>query len=470
MRGSSSPAIEYTDVVVVGARCAGSAAAIAFARAGREVVALDSARFPSDTLSTHLLWPAGLAELRRAGALDRVLRLGAPALTTAFADGDGVEVRSSFTPVDGIGHAMCVRRTGLDTALVATAAAAGARIREGVRVTELLWSGGRCAGVRYTSGGGEHELRARLVVGADGRRSTVARLVGATRPVLSAPSGRDCYFAYWHDGAADQRHIAAQWRCGPDLGTAFPCDDGLLLSLVQPPAQPGGPGARRAELRYQEAIERLPGLRSRLRDCRRVGRVRAATGLASYFRRSTGPGWALPGDAGHFKDPVTAQGIRDALRYGRLLGELAAPALDDTEHLDTVLTAWEQLRDRECLGVYQWTNRLARGTAVRPLEIELYRRAASDPALADRVTEVFSRTVEPKDVFTPARAALFAAGALRDSWWAPWPVLADLAGECRDAISERREARALTRTRSAEAIPSRPPRDSLAASSGDRHA
>jgi 2-polyprenyl-6-methoxyphenol hydroxylase-like FAD-dependent oxidoreductase len=470
MRGSPPPAIEYTDVVVVGARCAGSATAIALARAGRDVLALDSARFPSDTLSTHLLWPGGLAELHRTGALDRVLRLGAPPLTRAFADGGGYAVRSSFTPVDGVDFAMCVRRTGLDAALVATAVEAGARIREGVRVTDLLWSGDRCAGVRYTDGSEEHEVRARLVVGADGRRSTVARLVGATRPRLSAPSGRDCFFAYWHDEAADQRHIAAQWRNGPDLGTAFPCDDGLLLSLVQPPAQPAEPGGGRAERRYQEAIERLPGLLLRLRDCRRVGRVRSATGLASYFRRSTGPGWALPGDAGHFKDPVTAQGIPDALRYGRLLGELAAAALDDTEHLDTALAAWERLRDRECLSVYQWTNRLARGTAMRPLEIELYRRAATDPALADAVTEIFSRTVAPEDVFTPARAAALAAGALRTSWRAPWPVLANLADECRDTVSERREACAFTRPDPADAIQSRPPRRVLAASSGDRHA
>ncbi len=249
--------------------------------------------------------------------------------------------------------------------------------------------------------------------------------------------------------------------------------DGIRVVPVPLGPPRGGPaprGAGRAERRYQEAIERLPGLQLRLRDCRRVGRVRSATGLASYFRRSTGPGWALPGDAGHFKDPVTAQGIRDALRYGRLLGELAAPALDDIEHLDTALAAWERLRDRECLGVYQWTNRLARGTAMRPLEIELYRQAAADPALADAVTAVFSRTVHPEDVFTPARGAALAAGALRDSWRAPWPVLADLVGECRDTISERREARAFARTDPATVIPSRPPRGFLAASSGDRHA
>ncbi|WP_280251912.1 NAD(P)/FAD-dependent oxidoreductase, partial [Nocardia abscessus] len=249
MHGSPAPAIEHTDVVVVGARCAGSAAAIAFARAGRDVVALDAARFPSDTLSTHLLWPGGLAELGRAGALERVRQLGAPALTTAFADGGGYRVRSSFTSVDGIDYAMCVRRTGLDAALVATAVDAGARVREGVRVTDLLWSGDRCAGVRYTDRGGVHEVRARLVVGADGRRSTVARLVGAERPRLTAPSGRDCYFAYWQDGAADQRHVAAQWRRGPDIGTAVPCDDGLLLSHVQP-SQPLTPAAHSGKHRW----------------------------------------------------------------------------------------------------------------------------------------------------------------------------------------------------------------------------
>src|SRR3954453_19910286 len=167
--------MERFDAIVVGARCAGPAAAIALARAGRRVVALDRARFPSDTISTHLLWPGGVAELQALGALERVMALGAPPLPRALAGAGELTVRAGYSPVDGIAHALCVRRPGLDAALVETARAAGAEVREGVRVTELVFEFGRVAGVR----GGGFELRAPLVIGPDGRRSTVARLVGA---------------------------------------------------------------------------------------------------------------------------------------------------------------------------------------------------------------------------------------------------------------------------------------------------
>lgn len=440
---NDSPVIraEDTDVVVVGARCAGSATAIALARAGRRVIALDSAVFPSDTLSTHLLWPAGVAELQRLGALGRVEDTGAPHLTRAHADGAGHVVSTPFTPVDGIGYAMCVRRVRLDAALVATARAAGVDIREKCRVLELIWERGRCRGVRYRDPEGEiRDVRAVLVVGADGRRSTVAQLVGTREPFADKPSGRDCYFAYWRDSEDAQRHIAAQWRAGTDLGTAFPCDDGLVLSLVQPPAEPGPLRPGDAERRYEQAIGRLPGLAERLRGATRVGRVRSATNLSSYFRRSAGPGWALAGDAGHFKDPITAQGIRDALRYGRILGERTAPVLGDPVALDRALRDWERLRVRECEGLYQWTNRLARGEAMRPWEIELYRTAAGDPRFASAVTDLFSRITEPADLFTPYQALSLSTRALWHSRAHPVAVVRDAAREVRDIAADRLES------------------------------
>ncbi|MBP2192882.1 NAD(P)/FAD-dependent oxidoreductase [Nocardia goodfellowii] len=440
-------AVETADAIVVGARCAGSAAAIALARAGRRVIALDSAHFPSDTVSTHLLWPAGVAELRPLGAAAAVEQLGAPHLTLARAGGSGFCVTSPFSPVDGIDYALCVRRPGLDAALVGTARSAGAEIRERVKVGELVWDSGRVSGVRYTDRAGTTiELRAPLVIGADGRRSTVARLVGADRPYLSQPSGRDCYFAYWRDGDSAQRHIAAQWRAGSDLGTAFPCDDGLVLSLVQPPAEPVQPGPGHAETRYLAALDRLPDLAARLAGCTRVGRVRAATGIVSYFRRSSGPGWALPGDSGHFKDPVTAQGIRDALRYGRRLGEAVAPVLHDPAVLDRVLLEWERERAAECLDMYQWTNRLARAEPMRPLEIELYRAAQRQAALALAATEIFSRTTTPKQLLSPTRVTALTANAMLRG--APAAVLWNLGQELRDAAAEWLQART-----AAQAIP-----------------
>ena len=159
-------------------------------------------------------------------------------------------------------------------------------------------------------------------------------------------------------------------------------------------------------------MSRLPGLRARLERSERVTKVRSATDTTSYFRRSSGPGWALPGDAGHFKDPVTAQGIRDALRFGRLLGEAAAPALEDPQRLDAALLAWERRRERECLETYQWTNELGRGEAMTPLEVELYRALDADAGLTQRLLDVFSRVRAPSRALGPGLAARLAVRAV----------------------------------------------------------
>src|SRR5439155_15372683 len=117
------------------------------------------------------------------------------------------------------------------------------------------------------------------------------------------------------------------------------------LVLLQPPVARGEQFRRDLASTYEQTVASIPGLADRLAGCRRATKVRAATDIESYFRRSTGPGWALAGDAGHFKDPVTAQGIRDALRYGRELGEAAAPVLDDPRAIDAALSRWERDRD-----------------------------------------------------------------------------------------------------------------------------
>lgn len=436
---------EHVDAVVVGARCAGSATAIALARAGRRVVAVDSATFPSDTLSTHLMFAGSVAELAALGALERVEALGAPRLPLALMHGAGFTVRATYTPVDGIDYGLCVRRTGLDAALVDTAREAGAEVREGTRATELVWDGDRVGGVRTRDRNGRQcELRAPLVVGADGRRSMVARRVGAENPYRANPNERACLFAYWRDPESHWRSTAAQWRDGAELGTAFPCDDGLLLVLLMPPVERLA-GARDAEQEYARTLDRLPALRERLRDCTRETKVRSTTDTPSYFRRSSGPGWALPGDSGHFKDPVTAQGIRDALRFGRLLGAACAPVLDNPRALDQALRSWERRRERECLETYQWTNLLGRAEPMSPLEVEFYRAGASSPDFAREALDVFSRVRRPGEVLTLRRGLLFAlraclrAGARRSA------ALRAAGRELRLELAARRERAELVR-------------------------
>lgn len=352
--GSESGAMRLTaerfDAVIVGARCAGSATAIALAQRGLRVLAIDSARFPSDTLSTHLLWPSTMAEIHALGALAAVEAAGAPRLPIAEAVLDDIGWRTGYSAVSGIDYAMCLRRAHLDDALVRTARAAGAEVREQCTATAVLFENGRATGIEYVDDEDRrHVVHAPVVVGADGRKSLVAQQVGVRAPRLAAPSGRACYFAYWKDDREDLRHIASQWRVDGLLGTAFPCDNGDLLCLLQPPVdlidQFRG---RKVTDAYLGGIGKLPGLARRLAGCELVSRVRACTGIESYFRTSSGPGWALPGDAGHFKDPVTAQGIRDGYRYGQLLGEYLASVRMRATSTPTPSTA--RPRDRPMVG------------------------------------------------------------------------------------------------------------------------
>lgn len=420
-----------TDAIVVGGRCAGSAAAIALAHAGREVVVLDRARFPADTLSTHLLFAGGVAELEALGARERVEALGPPRLPLAHVGAHGLGVTAGYSPIGGIDYALCVRRPGLDAALRETARAAGAELREGVRVTGLVREGGRVAGVRLSEGEDESELRAPLVIGADGRRSTVARLVGAEKPYREQANGRACYFAYFEEGRPEWNGIAAQWRAGGELGTAFPCDGGRVLVLLMPARDRAGAFRDDLQGEYERTIEMLPELAERLRGCRQESKVRGAADLPSYFRRSAGAGWALAGDAGHFKDPVTAQGIRDALRYGRRLGEAAAPVLDDVGPLDLELRGWELERDRACLETYQWTNLLARAGELTALEAELYRDMDGRPDRGRELLDVFARSRRPSQVLTVRRSLRWSARALSRAG-------ADRAGVARLAARELR--------------------------------
>ncbi|GAA3588603.1 hypothetical protein GCM10022419_083700 [Nonomuraea rosea] len=253
-------------------RCAGSAAAATLARAGRRVIAVDPARFPATTVSTHLLFAGGVAEPARVGALERVEKIGAPRLSRAFIGGPGHASDGSYTPIDGVDYGLCVRRAALDQALAENAREAGAEIRHGHRVTGILWQDGRAVGVRvqdghghgHRHGGAEYEIRARLVVGVDGRRSTVARLVGADRPRIAHANGRACYYAYYEDPHRDWRSTAAMWLTGRELGNAFPCDGGLTLVLLMPPVDRAADfrGSLEAEFGRTEGL--IPGLAARL--------------------------------------------------------------------------------------------------------------------------------------------------------------------------------------------------------------
>ncbi|MFB9729584.1 FAD-dependent monooxygenase [Haloechinothrix salitolerans] len=190
--------LEEADVVIIGARLAGTAAAVPLARSGRKVVLLDKSRFPSEQLSTHVLVPSGVAELQHMGALPHILRLNPPARYLGATVGD-VRLRDHFAPVDGIDYGVCVPRMEQDVCLVTAAREAGADVREKCMFEDVPWDDGRAIGARYRHGGKQHKIRARLVIGADGQRSRTAAAIGAWTPYRGSKNGRGFAFRYMDD-------------------------------------------------------------------------------------------------------------------------------------------------------------------------------------------------------------------------------------------------------------------------------
>ena len=224
------------DVIVVGARVAGASTAMLLARRGLKVLAVDRAAFPSDTLSTHQVQVPGVARLRRWGILDGVLAAGTPAASSVRFDPGPVVLRGRFPEFEGANAVYSPRRTLLDKLLVDAARAAGAEVRERFAFDELVWDGDRVTGIRGRSRRWRRDARrARLVVGADGRHSAVAKAVRApayhVKPALTT-----AYYTYWSGVELAGGEIYGRQRCVQRLVGAWPTNDGLVMTYVAAPA------------------------------------------------------------------------------------------------------------------------------------------------------------------------------------------------------------------------------------------
>jgi 2-polyprenyl-6-methoxyphenol hydroxylase-like FAD-dependent oxidoreductase len=421
------------DAVIIGARCAGSATAIALGRAGRRVLMIDRVTFPSDTLSTHVNFPSAVAEVQALGALERVLECDPPKCHEGMVEADGVRCLSPWKPVDGIDYGICVPRTQFDHALVRTAVEdCGVELREKTVLVDLIWEHGRVAGAVLRGPDGEaYEVRSKLLVGADGRRSTVARLVGSERPYRGSNNNRACAYFYMDDPkvGTEWRNRLIQLRMGPTHALIFPCPDDRVLCLFMGPREDVPRFRADPEGMWQEMLRENPAVAERLGGATNISKVRSSIENPSYFRRSSGPGWILAGDAGHFKDPIIGQGMRDAMRFGRLWGEAAAPVLDDPRALDRAMRAGEARRDRECMATYHWGNRESRIFSVSQLHRELL--GGLGKSHPEKLLHMFDRVEAPHRVLNPLVTGKFAVKALLRRGVDRRALLRDIAEELR---------------------------------------
>jgi flavin-dependent dehydrogenase len=344
------------DAIVVGARCAGSPVALLLARKGYKVLLVDRTTFPSDmAFSNHFMHQAGSAAMKRWGLLDRLAATGCPPITHDYFDYGAFSLSGPVPPVDGVNTAFAPRRIVLDPILAAGAVEAGAELREGFSVQELLWDNDRVVGIRGRHESGVVTEKARIVVGADGMFSVVAQAVKAPETHTS-PGLEGSWYSYWSGVPMKGWHL---WLRPNRVVFAYNTNDNLSLIGVAFPARELAEVRTNVEKNHAATIaEHAPELAERMRSGKRESRFVGGV-IPYHLRRPYGPGWALVGDAGYQKDPCTASGITDALRSAEWLAEGIDAGLSGRQPMEQALAAYEKKRNESELPYFDMTTQLA---------------------------------------------------------------------------------------------------------------
>ena len=369
------------------------------ARKGHRVLLLDRDRFPSDMgQSTHLIHPLGVAHLRDWGVLPQIAARAVP-FTDWRVDLHGTVLSGAPPAVNGRNESYGPRRYLLDGVLAEAAVTAGAEFRDGVRVVNLVEDDGRVAGiVAAGQNGARHVERARLVIGADGPNSVVARCADA-RESLCEPIVQSNIWSYWEGIALDHVRLYIRERKG---AFAFPASDGTVLVAANLMHDEFVAARHDRESAFLARVEEVaPDLRAMLPDARRVEEFHGGCTRA-FVREAAGPGWALVGDAGMKKDPVTAQGISTAFRCAQMLAEAADDGLSGRRPPDEALADYRRARDDWLLPYYRFTAQLARFAKPTEQLAAFYRAIQPDPAATAKLFGAVALTHSPEDVLPPA--------------------------------------------------------------------
>ena len=348
------------------------------ARLGHDVVVVDQALFPSDTVSTHSIARSGVVQLRRWGLLDAVLDSGAPVIRQVTFHALGDSVSRPVKLKAGIDFVVAPRRYVLDAIVANAAERAGADVRPGVTVTGVRRDGrGRAVGVYGRDRvGAPIDIGARYVIGADGLQSRVARSVGAAISEVRQADGATQYAYYagipW---TGNEFFVGAR-----SLAGVFPTHDGQACIWICNPSADAKAVRRRTASRteaFGELLERsAPQLAERLRHVRRTSPVSGRLRMPNQLRQAFGPGWALVGDAGYHRDAVTGYGISDAFRDAEFLAVALDQALGSGAEETAALTLYQQQRDQALREIFEITCRLAAYPAV-PAFIELQKQLSA---------------------------------------------------------------------------------------------
>jgi 2-polyprenyl-6-methoxyphenol hydroxylase-like FAD-dependent oxidoreductase len=370
------------------------------ARQGHRVLLLDKATFPSDTMSTHLVHPPGVAALQNWGLLERLEATGCPPVETYSFDFGPLTISGSPQPIDGIARAYCPRRTVLDQILADAAVEAGAELREGFTVDEILAADGTVTGIRgHAKGGSAVTERARVVIGADGRHSLVAKTVQPDQ-YDERRSHLAMYYAYWSGLPVDgfDTTIRAENRRG---WAAARTHDDLTVLPFGWPVEEFKENRGDIEGNFFSTMDLAPEFAERVRGAKRESKFIGSADLPGYFRKPFGPGWALLGDAGYHKNPITAMGINDAFRDAELVARALDDAFSGPRSYEEGMSDYQRIRDREALPVYEFTDDFAQLQPPPPEMQQLLGAMRGNQDAMDGFVSVQAATLPAPEFFAP---------------------------------------------------------------------
>jgi len=384
------------DVIVVGARCAGSPVGMLLARNGHKVLVVDKATFPSDTLSTHLIHPPGIAALKRWGLLDRVTATGClPIETYRFDFGPFALSGSPGTKDSPVAYGP--RRTVLEKILVDAASEAGAEVREGFAVEEILVEGDRVIGVRgHDKDGRTVSEHSKVVVGADGRNSFVAKRVKPEVSNERAPMLAG-YYSYW-SGLPTEGRFEAYAVKGRSFA-AWPTNDGLTLVVGGWPMAEFEANKKDYESHWLRMIDMVPAFAERLRAAKREERF-YGTNVPNFFRKPYGPGWALVGDAGYNRDFITAMGIMDAFLSAELCANALHQSLSGAMAYESAMGAYQRSRDERVTPFFHFTLQLATCEPPPPQVQQLLAAVAGNREAEEAFARMNGGVLSPAEFFS----------------------------------------------------------------------
>lgn len=397
------------DAIIVGARCAGSPTAMQLARKGHRVLLVDRAEFPSDTLSTHMIHAPGVAALDRWGLLDRVAATGCPPVQRYSFDFGPFTIAGSPRPYQGHSTGYAPRRTVLDKILIDGAREAGAEVREHFNVDEVVTEDGVVVGIRGHGKDGEQVVeRARVVVGADGRNSHVAKALDPEE-YNEKPRLQWSFYTYFSGLPVEGFEVHIR----PGRGwAAVPTNDGLTLVVVGWPYAEAGTYKADVESNYRQTFELAPEFAQRVKAAKRVEPFNGGA-VPSFFRKPYGPGWALVGDAGYNKDPITAMGITDAFRDVELCTTALDESLTGARSYDDAMADYQRKRDAEVGPIFEFTTELARLEPPPPETQQLLGAVHGNREAMDDFVSVNAATLSPAEFFAPDNIGRIMGAAAR---------------------------------------------------------